>query len=130
MNGELYKVNGMYGKEGTGMYRQMNWRGFIVIVVLILAIFLPVHFALKGRLNTQEERRSADNARLIQLEDLNQQLQRQLEIVGTSEYIAQSAIQKYNFVRDNDILFVIDNPDALNCYTEDEIRLLVKEMSN
>ena len=112
------------------MYRQMNWKGFIVIVVLILAIFLPVHFALKGRLNTQEERRSADNAKLIQLEDLNQQLQRQLEIVGTSEYIAQSAIQKYNFVRDNDILFVIDNPDALNCYTEDEIRLLVKEMSN
>ena len=112
------------------MYKQMNWRGFIVIVVLILAIFLPLHFSMKGRLNEQEERKTAENAKLTQLEDLNQQLQRQLEIVGTDEYIAQSAIQKYNFVRDDDILFVIDNPDVLNCYTEDEISLLVREMAD
>ena len=112
------------------MYRQMNWRGFVLILAVVLVIFLPLHFAMKGTLNTQDERRIAGNAKLSQLEDLNQQLTRQLEIVGTDEYIAQSAIQRYNFVRDNDILFVIDNPDALNCYTEDEISLLVKEMAD
>ena len=112
------------------MYRQMNWKGFIVIMAVILAIFLPLHFAMKGKLDTQEARRTAGNAQLIQLEEKNQQLLRQLEIVGTDEYIAQSAIQRYNFVRDNDIVFVIDDPDALDCYTEDEISLLVREMAD
>ena len=111
------------------MYRSMNWKGFLVIVCTILIIFLPLHFIMKGTLNAQSENISNKTAIKSRAEELNQELHRQLEVVGTDDYIVQRAIQDYNYSNKDDIRFEFDNPEALDRYTEAEIRILVEEMA-
>ena len=111
------------------MYRHMNWRGFVVILAVILIVFLPLHLTMKAKRAEQDERKTAENAKLIQQEELNQKLKRKLENTETGDYIAQVAIQKYDFVNKNDIRFEIVNPDALNLYTDEEIQILIQEMA-
>ena len=76
------------------MYKVMNWRGFVLIVVIILIIFLPLYFHIKGMLNTQEEKRTAGNIQLSQQEELNQKLQLKLARYDDNDYIADVAIRK------------------------------------
>ncbi len=111
------------------MYKVMNWRGFVLIIVLILIIFLPLYFHIRGILDTQEEKRTASNIQLSQEEELNQKLQLRLERFDSNEYIAQTAIQG-GYLRNNDIRFEITNPDALKLYTEEESRILFQEMAD
>lgn len=111
------------------MYKVMNWRGFVLIIVIILIIFLPLYFHIKGMLNSQEEKRTASNIQLSQEEELNQKLQLKLDRAGSNEDIAERAIQS-GYVRNNDIRFVIANPDALKLYTEEESRILFQEMAD
>ncbi len=111
------------------MYRNMNWRGFILILCIILAIFLPLHFSMKGQRSEKEQRITSSNAKLAQLEEDNQKLAKKLENIGTNEYIAQIAIEKYDFHSRSDIRFEIVNPEALNLYTDEEFNILFHEMA-
>ncbi len=110
------------------MYKVMNWRGFVLIVAIILIIFLPLYFHIKGMLNTQEEKRTAGNIQLSQQEELNQKLQLKLARYDDNDYIADVAIRN-GYVRSNDIRFQVVNPDALKLYTEEERDILFQEMS-
>ena len=40
-----------------------------------------------------------------------------------------SAIQNYDFMNKNDIRFEYENPEALYAYSEQEIRILMDEMT-
>ncbi len=110
------------------MYKVMNWKGFILIIAIILMIFLPLYFHIKGMLNSQEEKKTASNIQLSQEEELNQKLQLKLERAGTDEYIAEKAIQN-GYVKSNDIRFEVANPDALKLYTKEESEILFREMA-
>lgn len=111
------------------MYRSMNWKGFVLFICLILVAFLVLHLMMKNTLKDQSEKEKALTANKNRLEELNQELQRRLEMVGTDEYIAQSAIQNYSYVNKNDIRFEFDNPEALNLYTNEEIRIMMEELA-
>ncbi len=111
------------------MYKVMNWKGFILIIAIILMIFLPLYFHIKGMLNSQEEKKTAGNIQLSQEEELNQKLQVKLEKAGSNESIAERAIQN-GYVKNSDIRFEIANPDALKLYTEEESRILFQEMAD
>jgi cell division protein FtsB len=111
------------------MYRSMNWRGFVLIISLILIVFLVLHLTMQNTLKAQTEKISSLNASKARQDELRQELERRIEMVGTDDYIARSAIQNYSYVNKNDIRFEFDNPEALNRYTEDEIRILVEELA-
>ncbi len=110
------------------MYKVMNWRGFLLLITIILIIFLPLYFHIRGMRNTQEEKKTASNIQLSQEEELNQKLQLKLERAGTDEYIAEKAIQN-GYVKSNDIRFEVANPDALKLYTKEESEILFREMA-
>ena len=111
------------------MYRSMNWRGFVLLIGIILAIFLVFHLIMRNTLNAQSEKINTLNALKTRQEELNVQLRRQLEVVGTDDYIVERAIRDYSYVNRDDIRFEFDNPEALDRYTEAEIRVLVEEMA-
>ena len=108
------------------MRKVMNLRGFLLILALLLAAFLIVHPILRGKYNEKAGEENALQARLLQLEDEN----RQLEIVGTKDYIVTSAMENYSYINKDDIRFEFTNPEALYAYTEDEIRILMDEMAD
>ena len=110
------------------MYKVMNWRGFVLIIFVILIVFLPLYLHIRGMRSTQEEKKTAGTIQLSQQEELNQKLQLKLERAGTDEYIAERAIQN-GYVKNNDIRFEIANPDALKLYTKEESEILFREMA-
>ena len=110
------------------MYKVMNWKGFILIIAVILIIFLPLYFHIRGMRSTQEEKKTAGNIQLSQAEELNQKLQLKLEKYDSGEYIADMAIQK-GYGKSNDIRFQVVNPDALKLYTKEESEILFREMA-
>lgn len=111
------------------MYKVMNWKGFILIMAVILIAFFLLLFPLLEKRSTQNESTAAGTAKLNQVTEENQNLIRLKEQMGTDEYIAARAIQGYDYIKRDDIPFEIVNPDALYHYTEEESRILMQEIA-
>lgn len=112
------------------MQRAMTIKGFIVILALILAVFLCLHLIMKGDLSRKAEQEAALQEALAALQNEEKDLQNQLEIVGTDDFVISSARENYSFVSRNDIRFEFSNPEALYTYTEEELRILVDEVAD
>ena len=112
------------------MNRSMNYKGFAIIIGLILISFFWLHTLLKNDLHRKEDQLKEQQVLKARLEEENLILNEQLSFVGTDEYIGQSAIQNYGFVSKNDIRFTISNPDALDAYTAEEWNIAMEERAN
>lgn len=111
------------------MYRSMNWKGFVLIIGLILIGFLTLHLIMRNTLKDQAEKEKALNQSKSRQEERYQELVKKQEMVGTDEYIAQSAIQNYSYVNKNDIRFEFDHPERLDLYTNAEIDIMMGELA-
>ena len=111
------------------MNRTMNLKGFVLILGIALAVFLTLHLILQDSLSGETDREKALQVTLTTLEEQNKDLNARLNVVGTDEYVVSSAIQNYDFMNKNDIRFEYENPEALYAYSEQEIRILMDEMT-
>lgn len=111
------------------MHRTMSVKGFIVILILILAVFMTLHLIMRGDLSRKTAEQNALQEKLAELREEEKDLKNQLSIVGTEDYIVSSAMGNYSYVNRNDIRFVFSNPEALYTYTEEELQILVDEMA-
>ena len=107
----------------------MTVKGFIVILLLILAVFLCLHLLMRGDLTRKAEQEEALRLTLAEKQEEEKDLKNQLSIVGTEDYIVSSAMENYSYVRKDDIRFEFSNPEALYTYTEEELKILVDEMA-
>ena len=53
-----------------------------------------------------------------------------LNLAGTDEYIMANAVRKYSYVKKDAIRFEYTNPEAIYAYTDQEMQILMDEMSN
>ena len=112
------------------MYRSMNLKGFLLILGIMLLIFLILHSSLKGTANQKAEEEKLLRVRKARLEEEYKNLNKQLSVVGTDEYIMSSAIRDYSYVKKDAIRFEITNPEVLYAYTEEELQILMDEMND
>ena len=112
------------------MHRTMNYKGFALIIGLILLAFFPLHFYLKDDLHRKQDLVKQRQVAKSRLEEEYLSLNTQLEFLGTDEYIGQSAIQNFGFVSKNDIRFMFSNPETLDAYTVEELSIKAEEMSD
>ena len=112
------------------MHRTMSVKGFIVILILILAVFMTLHLIMRGDLSRKTAEQNALQERLAELREEEKDLKNQLSIVGTEEYIVSSARENYSFLKKDEIRFEFSNPEALYTYSEEELRILVDEMAD
>ena len=105
----------------------LRWRYLIaVLLVLLLAFGLVMHGVLRDKADAQEKRDQAARARQLaeeKLADLNDRL----AIVGSEGHIENLARQSYSFLREDEQLFEITNPEDLDGYTYEEMRILLEE---
>ena len=111
------------------MNRSMNIKGFLVIIGTILIVFFTLHILMQNDLHRKAERENELREALTRLEEDNNYLAGRMDLVGTDDYIAYTAIQNYSYVNRDDIRFEYSNPQALDAYTEAEVRILVEEMA-
>lgn len=108
--------------------RTVNWRGFILICLILLATFLIIHAILKSQYASRMEYETELNRIVTGLEQQNRELEEKLRYAGTDNYIVTSAINDYSFVNKNDIRFEFTNPEALDAYTMEELQIRAVEM--
>ena len=111
------------------MNKTMNLKGFTVILAAALVIFLTFHLILQNTMGQKTDREKELQVTLTALEEQNKDLNARLNVVGTDSYIVSSAIQNYSFMSKDDIRFEYENPEALYAYSEEEIRILMDEMT-
>ncbi len=112
------------------MYKTMNLKGFLLILGIMLLIFLVLHSTLRGTANEKAEEEKILRVKKTKLEEEYKRLNKQLNVVGTDEYIMSSAVRDYSYVRKDAIRFEFTNPEVLYAYSESELQILMDEMND
>ena len=112
------------------MYKSMNLKGFLLILGVMLAVVLILHSALRGTANEKAEEEKLLRVQKTKLEEEFKRLNRELNVVGTDEYIMSSAVKDYSYVKKDAIRFEITNPSVLYAYTDEELQILMDEMND
>ena len=112
------------------MYRSMNLKGFLLILGVMLAVFLILHSTLRGTANEKAEEEKLLRVQKTKLEEEFKRLNRELNVVGTDEYIMSSAVKDYSYVKKDAIRFEFTNPEVLYAYSESELQILMDEMND
>ncbi len=112
------------------MYKSMNLKGFLLILGVMLLVFIVVHSILKGTLNEKAEEERLLQVKKTKLEEEFKSLNKQLNVVGTAEYIMSSAVRDYSYVKRDAIRFEFTNPEVLYAYSEEELQILMDEMND
>ena len=112
------------------MYRSMNLKGFLLILGIMLLIFLILHSSLRGTANQKAEEEKLLRVKKARLEEEYKNLNQQLNVVGTDEYIMSSAVRDYSYVKKDAIRFEFTNPEVLYAYSEAELQILMDEMND
>ena len=108
----------------------MNLRKFLWIAGTLLTVFLVLFLILRHNLNSVRQEENALRTTLNRMEEENKTMDAELSVVGTEDYIVNSAMTNYAFINKNDIRFRFTNPDALYAYTEEELKILMAEMAD
>lgn len=112
------------------MNRTMTFKGFLLILVIVLTVFFIFHMILKSSADEQRQKQQELRVRLTRLEEENKELLNKLNMAGTDEYIMANAVRKYSYVKKDAIRFEYTNPEAIYAYTDQEMQILMDEMSN
>ena len=112
------------------MYKTMNLKGFLLILGIMLLIFLILHSTLRGTANEKAEEEKILRVKKTKLEEEYKRLNKQLNVVGTDEYIMSSAVRDYSYVKKDAIRFEFTNPEVLYAYSESELQILMDEMND
>ena len=112
------------------MYKSMNLKGFLLILGVMLLVFIVVHSVLKGTLNEKAEEERLLQIKKTKLEEEFKSLNKQLNVVGTDEYIMSRAVRDYSYVKKDAIRFEFTNPEVLYAYSEEELQILMDEMND
>ena len=112
------------------MNRTMTFKGFLLILAIVLAAFFILHSALKSNGDEQNRKQQELRVQLTRLEEENKELLSKLNLAGTDEYIMANAVKKYSYVKKDAIRFEYTNPEAIYAYTDQEMQIIMDEMSN
>ena len=112
------------------MNRTMTFKGFLLILGFVLIVFLILHSVLKSSGDEQRQKQQELRVQLTRLEEENKELLSKLNLAGTDEYIMANAVKKYSYVKKDAIRFEYTNPEAIYAYTDQEMQILMDEMSN
>ena len=112
------------------MNRTMTFKGFLLILMIVLTVFFVLHTMLKNSADEQRQKQQELRVQLTRLEEENKELLNRLNLAGTDEYIMANAVRKYSYVKKDAIRFEYTNPEAIYAYTDQEMQILMDEMSN
>ena len=112
------------------MRKAMNFRSFFWALGILCALFLGLFLILSGKLNEKQQQENALRMTLNRLEEENKEIEAELKLVDTEDYVVTSAMTNYAFMNKNDLRFQFTNPEALYAYTESELKIMMDELAD
>ena len=108
--------------------RYFSWTFMIILAILILILFSGAMLWVNAdieKLQTKDENlRLSNQQKHLEYEDLVLQLNR----MGSDGYVENEAREKYDFIREGEIIFAFEDPEALKGYTQEEYQIIMDEM--
>lgn len=112
------------------MRKVINPRQFLWTVGLMGVLFLALFLFLSGRAGETRQQENALRVTLTRMEEENKEMEAELKLVDTEDYVVTSAMNNYAFMNKNDLRFQFTNPEALYAYTESELKIMMDEMAD
>ena len=112
------------------MRRTITLKGFALMAGGLLIAFLIFYGLLSRELNRKQAQENELRVSLTKLEETYKELSGNLRLVDTEDYIVSSARSDYAYMNKNDLRFEFSNPEALYAYTEEEMKILINEMTD
>lgn len=117
------------GKHASAWQRGvLRWRYLVIaLLILLLAFAFAMHGIQRDRAAILDQQTQVNRELLLAQEAYNA-LSSELQQVGSSSYIENVARQYYAFLKPGELRFEISNPEDLNGYTEEEMKILQQEV--
>lgn len=108
--------------------RYFSWKFMAFIaIVLVLAFCAVMHWVRAdiAKLQAQDESLRL-TVSVMDMENVNLNLE--LARVGSEGYVENEARENYGFIRQGEIIFAFEDPEALKGYTLEEYQIIMEEM--
>ena len=106
----------------------IRWRAMAVVCAVLVAAFGWAFWRNRQDLAAVQAQEASLQASFARLQKSQLELTTELAQVGSSSYIESRAHTDYAFLKPGEIRFEVVNPDALEGYTEEELKILMQEM--
>ena len=108
--------------------RYFSWKFMIILAVLVLILFCSALLWLNSDIRTlqaeDDKLRQDILDKSMELANLNLKLDR----MNTEGYVENEAREKLDFIREGEIVFAFEDPEALKGYTYEEYQIIMDEM--
>jgi len=108
--------------------RYISWRGMALGAAVLLILFFAALYWVRGDIKRLQAQDAALQLKVNVMEMDYASLQLELARVGSEGYVENAARENYGFIKDGEILFAFEDPDALKGYTEEEYQIIMDEM--
>ena len=105
-----------------------SWRFMTVMAVLMVLLFCAALYWVRTDIQRLQAQENTLTLSVNVMEMTYADLQMQLQRVGSEGYVENEAREKYDFIRQGEIIFAFDNPELLRGYTEEEYQIIMDEM--
>ena len=107
----------------------ISWRAMAVFCALIVAAFGFAFWNNRQAYDQAAAQETALQQTLTRLQNDQLSLTGQIKEIGTSSYIESKARSDYAFLKPGELRFEIVNPEVLEGYTRDEMKIVMDEMT-
>lgn len=105
---------------------QIRWPVVALVVLLVVSSAIVI-IATNGSSRTEAARRENDvQITLSRKEQEMAELQKNVDSVGKNAYI-ESKAREEGMIREGELIFRVENPERLDCYTMEEWQILTNE---
>ena len=104
---------------------RMKWFTFVVLLLMLAIIGILAVEQQKSDIAVLTETAKETQLKQIEVQSERSELQQELAIAGTSDYIADKARTLYGYLLPGEIRFKVTNPEAL--YGEEPVAEIVEE---
>ncbi len=105
-----------------------SWRFMTVAAVLMVLLFCAALYWVRSDIKRLQAQENTLTLSVNVMEMTYADLQMQLQRVGSEGFVENEAREKYDFIRQGEIIFAFDNPELLRGYTEEEYQIIMDEM--
>ena len=108
--------------------RYFSWKFMAILAVVMIILFTGAMLWLNADI---EDLHAQDEALRLSLrvQDMEKaNLDLELARMGSEGYVENEAREKYDFIREGEIVFAFEDPEALKGYTQEEYQIIMDEM--
>ncbi len=108
--------------------RQIQIRWPLVALVMLLAVGAVIAILATGSAGSATAHKTENDAQvnLSRKEQEMAELQKNVDSVGKNAYI-ESKAREEGMIREGELIFRVENPERLDCYTVEEWQILTNE---